>query len=648
MAGKAYSWFHGSRVSTLTQDSQGGPFFDYLQELIEKQYPYDMVQIRYSVGGDNGPPDQQLSEFVKKWNEKYVWPRMIISTTSQLMHEFEARYGSQLPEVRGDFTPYWEDGAGSSARETALNRMASERLVQAEALWAMLAPDKYPGDEFYAAWRDAILYDEHTWGAHCSITQPDSPFTLSQWKIKQAFAVHADRQSHKLLEQAFQVAAPPVTDDDSHKISAVDVWNTTSWARSDLVTLHTDVPVAGHVVKDMQGRVVPSMVTRRGHVAFVARDVPPFGARRYLLEPGEPSGEGRAKVEGNTLSNAIVTVEIDPATGAICSLRREGVPTDLAGRTDGGGLNHYCYVAGRHMDPPGTNRVTRIEPLGDTGLSASLGVFSQGPGVKQLITIVRVVDGLDRVDVIDVLDKQKVLDKESVHFGFPFQVPAGTMRVDIPWGVIRPEFDQLAGACKNYLTVSRWVDVSNQQCGVTWSTLDAPLIEVGGIHVDVSDPFTPDAWIHHLPPTQTLYSYVMNNYWETNYKASQDGMTRFRYSLRPHLQFDQAAATQFATQCSQPLIARPASRDRPVADSRLQVTGDGVVVTSLKPSDDGQALMVRLFNAGSEPAEATITWSDPVPARVTRSSPREELGKPLEGPVHLPALGIVTLRADFP
>ncbi|MHB8863895.1 MAG: glycoside hydrolase family 38 N-terminal domain-containing protein, partial [Pirellulaceae bacterium] len=160
MAGKAYSWFHSSRVGTLARDSKPDPFFAYLEELQQADYPYDMVQIRYSVGGDNGPPDQELSEFVKVWNERYVWPQMVISTTSQLMHAFEARYGDQLPEVRGDFTPYWEDGAASSARETALTRMASERLVQAEALWAMFAPDQYPADEFSAAWRQAILYNE--------------------------------------------------------------------------------------------------------------------------------------------------------------------------------------------------------------------------------------------------------------------------------------------------------------------------------------------------------------------------------------------------------------------------------------------------------------------------------------------------------
>ncbi len=159
--------------------------------------------------------------------------------------------------------------------------------------------------------------------------------------------------------------------------------------------------------------------------------------------------------------------------------------------------------------------------------------------------------------------KHKVLEKESVHFGFPFHVPDGVMRIDIPWAVIQPDVDQLPGACKNYFTVGRWVDVSNSQLGVTWSTLDAPLMEVGGIHVDVEDPFTSRTWIKQLEPTQTLYSYIMNNYWETNYKASQEGMTNFRYSILPHKQYDQAAAARFGIERSQPLVATPARRDCP-------------------------------------------------------------------------------------
>ncbi|MHC4682013.1 MAG: hypothetical protein ACYTEK_25390 [Planctomycetota bacterium] len=69
-------------------------------------------------------------------------------------------------------------------------------------------------------------------------------------------------------------------------------------------------------------------------------------------------------------------------------------------------------------------------------------------------------------------------DREAVHLAFGFNVPGGVMRMDTPWAVVRPEADQLPGACKNYFTVQRWVDVSNADYGVTWATVDAPLIEV--------------------------------------------------------------------------------------------------------------------------------------------------------------------------
>ena len=67
------------------------------------------------------------------------------------------------------------------------------------------------------------------------------------------------------------------------------------------------------------------------------------------------------------------------------------------------------------------------------------------------------LDGLDRIDISNVLDKKSVREKESVHLGFAFNVPNPVMRMDVPWAVVRPEVDQLPGACKNWFPVGRWV-----------------------------------------------------------------------------------------------------------------------------------------------------------------------------------------------
>jgi len=41
-----------------------------------------------------------------------------------------------------------------------------------------------------------------------------------------------------------------------------------------------------------------------------------------------------------------------------------------------------------------------------------------------------------------------------------------------------------------------------------------------------------------------------------------------------------------------------------------------VLVTALKPTADGKARIVRLFNATDRPAKATLTWSAPAPPEV--------------------------------
>jgi alpha-mannosidase len=259
---------------------------------------------------------------------------------------------------------------------------------------------------------------------------------------------------------------------------------------------------------------------------------------------------------------------------------------------------------------------------------------------------VRIVTGLDRVDLFDVVDKEKTYKQEGVHLAFPFQVPDGVMRIDTPWAVVRPEADQIPGACKNYFTVQRWVDVSNQDFGVTWATVDAPLVEVGAIRADA----VAVGWVRQLSPSATLYSYVMNNYWETNYKAGQEGPTLFRYSIQPHGRFDSAAAHRFGTEQSQPLVVVPVEANAAVRHAALRVMPAGVLVTALKPADDGPGpsgrrdWIVRLFGASGRPEKAAVTWSDSAPMTILRSSPDEERGEQLYGPVDVPAWGMVTLR----
>jgi alpha-mannosidase len=210
---------------------------------------------------------------------------------------------------------------------------------------------------------------------------------------------------------------------------------------------------------------------------------------------------------------------------------------------------------------------------------------------------------------------------------------------------MRPEADQMPSACKNWFTVGRWADVSNRRQGVTWVTLDAPLVQVGGLTARLLNSQTnPDVWRKHVEPTQKLYSWAMNNHWGTNYRAYQEGPTVFRFILRPHGRRDPAEASRFATGFSYPLLA---ARAPVVVRPLLSVKPDDVLVTALKPSDDGRALIVRLFGAATEARSAMLQWGVPAPKAVFLSDTSERAGRKIGDRIEVPAGALVSLRAEF-
>jgi hypothetical protein len=613
---------------------------DYLVELETNAYPYDISYLRWNVHGDNGSPDEQLSDVVRDWNARYIYPRLVISTTAAAFREFEARYGDKLPEFTGDYTPYWEDGAASSALETAMNRATDERLVQAEALWAIRNPGPFPAGDFQQAWRNALLYSEHTWGAHNSISQPDLPFVRDQWAVKRGFALEADKLSQELLSKASDGAH---TNEEG---GLIDVYNTCSWPRTDLVNVPAELSKAGDLVTDERGRPMRSQRLANGELVFLAYEVSPFAAARFRVNKGTCPARGTAKAEAPRLISSDFFVRIDEQSGAVKNVFSRVVGRELVDSRAPTALNDYFYLPGSDVNGAQRNGRPNISIKENGPLVASLLIESDAPGCKRLAREVRVIDGLDRVEFINTIDKSAVRGKEGVHFGYGFDVPNGTIRMDVGWAVVRPELDQIPAACKNWFSVQRWVDISNDRFGVTWSPVDAPLVEVGGLTANLLGSQTDyRVWIQHLAPSQTIYSWVMNNHWHTNYRADQEGPTVFRFAIQAHNAFAPEQAAKFGVACSQPLLVLKASGERP-AKSRLQLSSDKVLVTAFKPCDDGKGWIVRLFGASGAAEKVKLSWSKPAPHQVWLSDLSEEPRQEAGGSIEVPGWGIVTLRAE--
>ncbi|MCK7483578.1 MAG: hypothetical protein M0C28_46045 [Candidatus Moduliflexus flocculans] len=72
-------------------------------------------------------------------------------------------------------------------------------------------------------------------------------------------------------------------------------------------------------------------------------------------------------------------------------------------------------------------------------------------GRGRLVREYRFVEGVDRLDIAVTLDKEKVREKESVHIGFPFAVPGGTVRVDLGWASVTPRSRSDRGGLPRFL-----------------------------------------------------------------------------------------------------------------------------------------------------------------------------------------------------
>jgi hypothetical protein len=623
----------------------------YVDHLAEIKYPYDITYIRWSGPGDNAEPEPTIAEFVKEWNTRYRWPRFIISDQHAPFAALEQRYGNTLPVKRGDWTPYWEDGAGSSARETAMNRASSDRMTQAETLWALRAPDRWPAGDADAAWKKVLLYTEHTWGAWNSISQPEEAFVRDQWTIKRGYAEEADRLSRALLTAAMPTAPAAA--------STFDIVNTLSWTRTDVVRVPAALSTGGDRVLDADGVAAPSQRLTTGELAVLIDALPPLASRRYRVVAGAPAppATGGVRATDTLIENGRIAVRLDPSTGNVVDVTTAA--GSVVDTSTGQAMNQYLFMVGNDAAKATTSGPARVHVRERGPLVATIVAESSAPGAAALTREVSVAARLDRVDLRTVIDKSRApagpkgdfylpSSKESVNLAFPFLVPDGRVRLELPLGgVIQPDVDQIDGSCRNWFTVGNWADVSASGRGVTWVTLDTPLVQLGGLTANLLNSQTdPKVWQASVPPTQRLYPWLMNNHWGTNYRAYQEGPTTFRFSVRPHAPFNAAEATRFATGLAQPFLVVPAGATLPTGRSRFTVSNDKVVTVAFKPADDGQGWIVRLYNVSDTPQAVSLTWSAPAPARTFLSNTSEVRGEAVTGAVTLPPWGIVTLRAE--
>jgi hypothetical protein len=254
--------------------------------------------------------------------------------------------------------------------------------------------------------------------------------------------------------------------------------------------------------------------------------------------------------------------------------------------------------------------------------------------------------GADGVDIETIIDKTLVREKESAHLVFPLNVAGGVVRADLGEAVVAFEKDQLAGSCKDFVGVTSAIDVSNDQTGVAVASSDAPLFELGAMTDERSVNGRPRAWRKQIAPGTDVFAYLLNNYWHTNYKADQGGQVTFRFHIRPHGPFDPAELRRAGATVEQPLLALPSAANAPLPQLPLRLESATVVVSALRPTDDGVGLLVRLYNPSAAAATARIVGAGGARLRIAESDEGARAGAPVGDTLTVLPFGTMVLRVE--
>src|SRR4029077_15176071 len=341
----------------------------------------------------------------------------------------------QLPQFKGDLTPYWEDGAGSSALETQMNRTAADRLAQAATLSAMLAPQAYNASDFNAAWRNVLLYSEHTWGAWNSVSDSENPFVTQQWKVKRQFAVDAENESKKLFDKVLDAYA------SEKNSSTVDVHNTCSWPRTEVIVISKERSRGKDHVKNEHGAAVPSQRLSTGGLAFLAENVPPLGTASFRLSAAATHVPAkRVAVLDGVLDNGIVRAKVGSKSGNIVELTSNKSARNLVDTSRDEAINQYLFLEGKDTTKVSTRGPVRIAIEEAGPLVAAIRIECSAPGCVDLVRRVRLKASADWIEISNIVNKKSAPlnphpgqggpggdfaqheSKESLQFAFPFAI----------------------------------------------------------------------------------------------------------------------------------------------------------------------------------------------------------------------------------
>ncbi|MHB8861254.1 MAG: glycoside hydrolase family 38 N-terminal domain-containing protein [Pirellulaceae bacterium] len=537
----------------------------FLQWLETTEYPYDFLPLMGSgLYTDNSPPGQQYCGIIQQWNAQHAEQVHVRTATVAEFFQHLEKNAPDLPVHRGEWTDWWSEGVAATPHDTLLFRNAQRNRHLIDLLDT---DDKVVSAERRASIDDKLmLYAEHTFGySHTSLS---TLLTHQVFMRKTKHAVDADVLASQSLYEILRTRGEGMfTDRRPFEYTVLNPLPVPvrSVAYLPLDSWEWPTVQAGFRAVDDRGKSYARQLddSPRGWTVAVALELAAGEQRTLrLVPPGEqpysesPAGDGFENefYQAAWTNDRGLTRLTDRATGSQVLDAGKGAL----------GSPVYQLFPGGNRNAAGTIFPPRTKPRDEISLGQCTAVRRvatgpvyerwefqyETPGASSYALIATFFRDLPHIELIARLLKTDVRDPEGMYVLFPFSLTDGIWHLDKPGAPVRPGIDQLPQSCCDYYLVQHGAALVGQGCGVAWTTLDAPLVQIGKLRL----------WDYStsIEPTGPLYSWLTNNKWDTNFRISCGGAYDFRFLLQFGAEFADAgsAIAQLRISSYPPLVMR--------------------------------------------------------------------------------------------
>ncbi|NSW55087.1 MAG: alpha-mannosidase [Armatimonadetes bacterium] len=715
-ASQLYWWEgkDGSRVLAYDDSPNGynceiNPHMTHLLFAIQKHTGLKKILWVYGVGDHGGGPTRRHLRAAQDMESWPVWPRVLLTTTDAFFSDVEreiAERGLELPVHKGELNFVFEGCYTSESRIKFANRSAENDLVDTEiiALCAnRLCGMEYPSTVLEECWQRAMFNQFHDILPGSGVKETVE-YALALFQENLANTGMIRTRSLRALAgmvdtSALEPAALPTASDMGlgagvgngawwGGVSSLGeaepggevfvIFNPAPFQRDEMVWVKIwNRPFEGGriSVRDSQGKVLPAQIMGSGHywghqfvdVAFPAAALPPVGYRSYVVEPvaAQPEDGPRAYLKelGRpiyrlgyvcaqtsspvAIGNDLLEITICPESGGITSLIDKATGKDLVPEGE------VLGVIQREQEVPHGMTAWQLAPISDRVeplAGATLDMVSEGPNVaavrlsgkhneSEYALNIRVLAGVPRIDFelnVNWLERgDPRTGVPALRVSFPLNVSDGAANFEIASGHIEREADGEEVPALN------WADLTGKMEDGT----------VAGATLVNDCKYGHQAFENGLRLTLLRSSYDPD-------PLPEIGRHEIRFALVPHVgAFDPAAAIKAGYAFNHriiPVATTAHTGDLPAEGSALEVLTDNVMISGIKQAEDGDGLVIRLYEFGGIETEARVRLHSRIAAPDSAAVETDMMEQPLANStasmsgdtlsVKVPAFGIATVK----